>query len=326
MPQHLEITMQRTHQALTAKAERQALTFWPTCYTVRLLSLKHTEWLCRANFMLDQVYTAINILKPFGMSDLTAVFIFCHVPTHLLITHWFCLGLYWAIQSLLSSQHEWTASLETGRSTPVPSEWWARLRSKYHYEIKPSSIRVHYMLIILDWILWERMERFGPNALMWPEAHLNVQIRHFGDCWMKEELRMTKPSWCSELRGLLWLQQQRGSDKCWCLYSQNREKGLQQPCMAQIQASCLQLCFSPSLFISQLFSLSHAWKGYFPKRCWGHTTLITPKFLKGKWRFFPWVSLSNLLFLLLFCIHQLLPLIKVLFFLFAPNIFGCPVC
>lgn len=135
--------------------ERQALTFWPTCYTVRLLSLKHTERLCRANFMLDQVYNAINILKPLGTCLILLLSSYFALFPHLPITHLFCLGLYWATQSLLSS-HKWTARSRTG--TLAPTEWWARLGSKYHCKIKTSSIRVHPMLTILDWILWENGE------------------------------------------------------------------------------------------------------------------------------------------------------------------------
>lgn len=46
--------------------DRQEFAFCPTCCTVRLLFLKYTEWLWKENFMLDQVYNAINILKPSG--------------------------------------------------------------------------------------------------------------------------------------------------------------------------------------------------------------------------------------------------------------------
>lgn len=122
--------------------QREAVAcFWATYHTIRLLSLKYIEWSCRDSFMLDQLYNAINILKPFGACQAYCCLHLFPLFPYLLILNLFgfCCGLCWAIKSLLSSQHKLTASLVAGcRHTGI--KWrWASLGCKYCHEMETSS-------------------------------------------------------------------------------------------------------------------------------------------------------------------------------------------
>lgn len=291
--------------------------------------------------MLDQVCNAINILKPFGT---------CLI---LLLSSSLPLFLYWPI--LIYLFLPWPTL-----SYQIPPFQLAQTQGEAHgYEVKGGlqislwngnsihkcSSHVHNSGP--DSVRDKRMERPGPKPLQgalcssqleyspllshtWssqqppepPSARLCLVL-----CWIKEGLKMTEMCLAQSWRGASTAAT-KGQWQRWCLWATTGSESFSR-CHVWYRSNpavSLWLCFS--LFTSQLvlpFICTKSW--YFPGDAEG--TEHSPQVSGRKWRFFPQVSLSNLLFLLTFlafCISWLLPLIKVLFVLFAPNIFGCPVC
>lgn len=124
MPQHLEITMQHMQQMWSAKTEQDSNLLWPAYCIVRLLSSKYTECLRSHNFMPDQVYNAINILKPFGTCLILLLSLYFPYSLIYGYSFLFALGLCWAI-----------TYISQGRN-----EGWGKLGYKYHQEMQTSSI------------------------------------------------------------------------------------------------------------------------------------------------------------------------------------------
>lgn len=292
--------------------------------------------------MLDQVYNAINILKPFGTHLILLLSLYFSLFLYLLI--FIYLFLPWPVLCYQISQ----VSIN-----PQPTQWQVGVtlvqvkggldlvvkitvmvdlailrfmvglgdhrrlfQPKWFDEMETSSINVYHMLIILDQVLWETKNeeiwtKCSPEGsvlstagiissdlthLMQPEAHLNLQDTLVSIVLDKGRTKNDRSphaqSWrgCSDCRSsgtvtaLMFVQPkhaERASLVATC--------GTDPVLLSTFGFASLPVSSHLSCFAFHMLEIMDA----FQERCWGHKTLITPRFLEGKRRFFPRVSLSN---------------------------------